>query len=178
MTYYHWAAEPVILQSMTYPQMGHPKPNGLWFDVDCSWKQWCEAIQFRLEDLDWRHTVILQDTSKILFLRNVEDIDVFTSQYGHDISGQIQPIQSSQDLDTFADQYGKDLFNDLIGQFSNYIMWEEVAGKYSGIIIDPYFPERCQTYLWYYGWNCAGGCVWDTSMVRLGKPFQGSGSPC
>ena len=170
MTYYHWAAKPVKLRRMSYPQMGHPKPNGLWFDVDGSWRQWCKAAQFRLEHMIWRHTVTLRDTSRILFLRNMENIDLFTSQYGHDISGNIQPIQSSEDLDRFTCQYGSDLFGDILGQFSNYIMWEEVAGKYSGIIIDPYLPERSQTYLWYYGWNCAGGCIWDTSVVSLGKP--------
>ena len=170
MTYYHWAAEPVNLQRMTYPQMGHPKPNGLWFDVDGSWKQWCEAVQFRLEYLIWRHTVTINDTSGILFLRTIEDIDVFTSQYGHDISGHIQPIQSSEDRDTFTYQYGRDLFRDILGQFSNYIMWGEVAVKYSGIIIDPYFPERSEAYLWYHGWNCAGGCIWDTSVVRVDEP--------
>ena len=63
-----------------------------------------------------------------------------------------------------------DLFRDIISQFSNYIMWEEVALKYSGIVVNPYFPEKGEAYLWYYGWNCAGGCVWDTNEVRLGKP--------
>lgn len=171
MTYYHWAAEPVTLQRMTYPQTGHPKPNGLWFDVDGSWKQWCEAVRFRPEHLKYRHTVTLQDTSRVLFLRSIEDIDGFTSRYGQDVSGHIQPIQGSEDLAAFACQYGTDLFRDIIGQFSNYIMWGDVAGKYSGIIIDPYFPVRSDAYLWYYGWNCAGGCIWDTSVIGLSKPY-------
>ena len=170
MTYYHWASDPVKLQGMSYPQKGHPKPNGLWFDVNGSWKRWCEAVQFRLEDLRCRHTVTILDASRVLFLRNAKDIDVFTRQYRHDISGHIQPLQSSEDLDSFAHQYGSDLFGDIQGQFSNYIMWGEVAEKHSGIIIDPYSRARSQTYLWYNGWNCAGGCIWDTSVIGLGKP--------
>jgi hypothetical protein len=169
MTYYHWASDPVELRGMSYPQKGHPKPNGLWFDVDGSWKKWCEAIHFRLEDLRCRHTVTILDDSRILILRNAKDIDVFTRQYRHDISGHIQPLQSSGDLDVFARQYGSDLFGNIQGQFSNYIMWGEVAEKHTGIIIDPYSPARSQTYLWYNGWNCAGGCIWDTSVIRLGK---------
>jgi hypothetical protein len=170
MTYYHWASDPVKLRGMSYAQSGHPKPNGLWFDVNGSWKRWCEAVQFRPEDLRCRHTVTILDASRVLFLRNEKDIDVFMRQYGHDISGNIQPLQSSEDLDAFARQYGSDLFADILGQFSNYIMWGEVVEKHSGIIIDPYFRARSRTYLWYYGWNCAGGCIWDTSVVRLGKP--------
>jgi hypothetical protein len=170
MTYYHWASDSVKLRRMSYPQSGHPKPNGFWFDVNGSWKRWCEAIRFRLEDLRYRHTVTILDASRILFLRDPEDIDVFTHQYGHDMSDQIQPLQSSEDLDAFARQYGSDLFNDIKGQFSNYIMWGEVAEKHTGIIITPYSRTRSQTYLWYNGWNCAGGCIWDTSVIRLGKP--------
>lgn len=170
MTYYHWASDPRELRGMSYPQSGHPKPNGLWFDVDGSWKRWCEAVHFRLEDLRCRHTVSILDASRIHFLRNGKDIDLFTRQYGRDISGHIQPLQSSEDLNTFARQYGNDLFGDIQEQFSNYIMWREVAQKHTGIIIDPYSCARSQTYLWYYGWNCAGGCIWDTSVIRLGKP--------
>ncbi len=170
MTYYHWASDPVKLRGKSYAQSGHPKPNGLWFDVNGSWKRWCEAVQFRLEDLRCCHTVTILDTSRVLFLRNEKDIDVFTRQYGRDISSHIQPLQSPEDLNAFARQYRSDLFGDILGQFSNYIMWGEVAETYSGIIINPYSRARSQTYLWYYGWNCAGGCIWDTSVVRLGKP--------
>jgi hypothetical protein len=170
MTYYHWASDPVQLRRMSYPQSGHPKPNGLWFDVNGSWKLWCEAIQFRLENLRNRHTVSIIDTSRILFLRNVKDIDRFTSAYGRNLSHHIQILQSNEDSDSFTRQYGRDLIGDIQKQFSNYIMWEEVAEKHSGIIISPYSRTRSRAYLWYYGWNCAGGCIWETSVIRLGKP--------
>jgi len=154
---------------MNYPQCGHPKPNGLWFDVDGSWKQWCEAMTFRLETLRYRHTLRILDASKILYLRKAKDIDLFTREFGHNLSGHFQPLQKSEDLDSFAHEYGNDLFAEIVGRFSNYIMWDEVAVKHSGIIIDPYIRSRSQTYLWYYGWNCAGGCIWDTDVIRLGK---------
>ncbi len=170
MTYYHWASEPVKLRRTTYRQSGHPKPHGFWFDVNGSWKQWCEATQFGLENLRYRHTVTVLDPSRILFLRNANDIDVFTREYGRNLSGHIQLLQRGGDSDAFARQYGQDLFGDIQKQFSNYIMWREVAEKHGGIIISPYSRARSQTYLWYYGWNCAGGCIWDTSVIRLGKP--------
>jgi hypothetical protein len=170
MAYYHWAQNPVTLQRMTYPQMGHPKPNGFWFDVNGSWKRWCDAVQFGPEALHFRHTVTILDTSRILILKDAKDIDLFTRRFGHDLTGHIMPLQSHEELDQFTGQYGKDLFKDILGQFTNYIMWGEVTKEYSGIIISPYSRARSQTYLWYYGWNCAGGCIWDTDIIELGKP--------
>jgi hypothetical protein len=172
MTYFHWALDPVKLRRMGYPQSGHPKPNGLWFDVDESWKRWCNSTQFRPENLRYRHTVTILDTSRILFLRRAKDIDAFTRKYGHNLSGHILLQQSTEANAAFTNQYGRDLFGEIQKQFSNYIMWEEVAEKHSGIIIDPYSRARSQTYLWYFGWNCAGGCIWDTRTIRLGKPIK------
>jgi hypothetical protein len=172
MTYYHWSADPVRLRKMSYLQSGDPKPNGFWFDANGEWKRWCEAVQFRLGNFRYRHTVTILDTSRILFLKTARDIDAFTRKYGRNLSGHIQLLQSSKDVDVFARKYGRDLFGEIQRQFSNYIMWDEVAGKHSGIVIFPYFRSRSLTYLWYYGWNCAGGCVWDTSVIRLGKPCR------
>jgi hypothetical protein len=172
MKYYHWASDPVRLHRMSYLQSGHPKPNGLWFDVNEEWERWCEAVQFRLENFRYRHTVTILDRSRILFLQSAKDIDVFTKKYGCNLSGRIQLLQSTKDMEVFARKYGSDLFGDIQKQFSNYIMWGEVAEKYSGIIIVPYSRTRSQTYLWYYGWNCAGGCIWDTNTISLGKPCK------
>jgi hypothetical protein len=174
MNYYHWASDPVRLRQMSYLQSGHPKPNGLWFDVNEDWKQWCEAAQFRLETFRYRHTVTLLDRSRILFLKSAKDIDVFTRKYGRSLGGHIQLLQGAKDNDVFMRKYGRDLFGDIQEQFSKYIMWGEVAEKHSGIIIVPYSRARSQTYLWYYGWNCASGCVWDTSVIRMGRPCKTS----
>lgn len=170
MTYYHWASDPVELRRMRYRQSGHPKPNGFWLDVNGSWKRWCDSVQFRPDNLRYRHTVTVSDASRVLFLRKAKDVDAFTYRYGHDLSGNIRFLQSSEETDAFARSYGRDLFADIQKQFSNYIRWDEVAEKYSGIIVNPYFRSRSRTYLWYYGWNCAGGCIWDTGVIRLGEP--------
>jgi hypothetical protein len=172
MTYYHWASDPVRLRKITYLQSGHPKPNGLWFDINGDWRQWCEATEFRLENLRYRHTVTIHDRSRILVLKSAREVDAFTRKYGRNLSGHIQLLQSTKAMDVFTREYGRDLFGDIQRQFSNYIMWGEVAEKHSGIILDPYSRTRSLIYLWYYGWNCASGCVWDTSVIRLGKPCR------
>jgi hypothetical protein len=172
MKYYHWASHPVKLRKRSYPQSGHPKPNGLWFDVNGEWKRWCEDVEFRHDTLRYRHAVTILDTSRILFLRRAGDIDAFTDKYRRNLFGNIQLLQSTEENAEFAREYGSDLFGDIKQQFSNYIAWGEVAEKYSGIIVAPYSRSRSQTYLWYYGWNCASGCIWDTSVIRLGKPCK------
>jgi hypothetical protein len=172
MKYYHWASEPVRLRKISYLQSGHPKPNGLWFDVNEDWKGWCEAEQFRPETLRYRHKVTILDASQILFLQSVKDIDSFTRKYERNRFSQINLLQSAKDIDAFTREYGRDLFGDIQQQFGKYIVWGEVAKKYSGIVISPYFHEKSLTNLWYYGWGCASGCVWDTCVIRLGRPCK------
>ena len=172
MDYYHWASKPVKLRRKKYRQSGQPKPNGLWFDVNGDWKRWCGATDFRPETFRYRHKVTILDTSRIIFLRRAKDIDAFTRRYARNLSGNIQLLQSTEENDAFARRYGRDLFGDILRQFSNYIMWGEVAEKHSGIIIAPYSRARSETYLWYYGWSCASGCIWDTSAIRIGKPLK------
>ena len=169
MAYRHWSAHPVQLAGRTYPQSGHPKPNGFWFDVDGSWKKWCAAVGFRPDRLRCFHEVAVIDPSRILFLETAEGIDRFTREFGHDLSAHIEPLQSSEDMRAFADRYGQDLFGEIRKQFSSCILWGEVAQRHAGVIVAPYIPERSATCLWYAGWNCAGGCVWDLGVIRLGR---------
>jgi len=172
MNYHHWASEPVILVEKKYVQSLHPKPNGLWFDVNEEWKQWCEAVEFRLEDLRYRHELTILDTSRILLLESDSDIDEFTHKYARNLFGSIQLLQTTEDVDEFSREYGSDLFGDIKKQFSNFVAWSEVAEDYSGIIVAPYSRERSESYLWYYGWHCASGCIWDIDIIRLGKPCK------
>jgi hypothetical protein len=137
MAYYHWAADAVTLRQMSYPQIGQSKPNGLWFDVNGHWRRWCEAVQFRLENLRYRHTVTIRDRSRILFLKNGREIDAFTREYGRNVSGRIQLLQGPEGSESFERSYGSDLFAEIQRQFSNYILWSEVAEKHSGIVVSP-----------------------------------------
>ncbi len=46
--------------------------------------------------------------------------------------------------------------------------WDKVKDKYQGIIIAPYQWE-CRLALetcWYYGWDCASGCIWDLDCIK------------
>ena len=48
------------------------------------------------------------------------------------------------------------------------IDWAAVARCYQGIIIPTYhFEFRFDTHVsdWYYGWDCASGCIWDAGAI-------------
>ena len=57
---------------------------------------------------------------------------------------------------------------------TDQIDWAEVASKYDGIIISPYqWSLRLDMeMMWYYGWDCASGCIWNISAIKELKEVQ------
>jgi hypothetical protein len=53
------------------------------------------------------------------------------------------------------------------GTTKNYINWRRVARKYHGIVIAPYLRELRfdEAVWWYYGWDCASGCIWNRKAI-------------
>ncbi len=50
-----------------------------------------------------------------------------------------------------------------------YVDWKRVAELYDGVEIPNYIWE-CRLRLepfWYYGWDCASGCVWNVKDIKL-----------
>jgi hypothetical protein len=50
------------------------------------------------------------------------------------------------------------------------IDWGRVAEQYHGIVIAPYQWSLRLDLMWYYGWDCASGCIWDTWIVERVEP--------
>ena len=120
------------------------KPRGLWVSVEgeYDWKWWCEAEGFRLDQLGVVQEVTLAPTANILHLHSSEELDSFTAKYGEEL----YPGQHSSSL--------------IKG-----INWRKVALDYQGIIIAPYIWARRMDLMWYYGWDCASGCIWDVKAI-------------
>ena len=118
------------------------KPKGLWYGINDSWIDWCAS-----KEMDWVydhiHEVIL-DESKILKITNLDEFDDFEKEYGD-----VNPI--------------------LAGMKT--IRFDKVAEKYSGIEITPYLYERRLSSMWYYGWDCASGCVWAQDAIKEIRHF-------
>jgi len=135
----HWSKEP-IEQVVPNSQTEHSyKPNGLWIsdEKDYGWKQWCEDNNYPCGTIAYSINFI--PNHKILILRNLNDLKEFTYTYGYSYYG------------------------------SSRIDWVAVAKKYHGILITPYQSVNysCEEYQWYYGWDCASGCVWNPVSIQI-----------
>lgn len=142
----HWADEAFELEQRTYKQEPDWKPKGFWFDVDEDWKRWCEGETFNLDGLRVPHIVEIADADSILKLSDASELDRFTRKYWA-----ARPWKPGERFDAR----------------NCYIDWPRVATQYKGILIAPYCYQRRMELMWYYGWDCASGAVWDTSAIIL-----------
>lgn len=150
----HYTAKPIdALRPIEQPSMeageGSPyKPRGLWLSVDGDedWRSWCEGNDFALDTFKHHYRVHLRSDCNVLRLTSESDILDFTDKYNKPFA---YPGRSVSDY------------------FGCYIDWPRVAQDYQGIVIAPYcWPLRLDPRThWYYGWDCASGCIWDPSAI-------------
>lgn len=115
------------------------KPNGLWYGIGNEWLDWCKS---EMPDWIYLYNYVLElNMAKILLITNLRQFNQFNNEYS------FRPCKEIQSL--------------------CYIDWKRVALKYSGIEISPYLGKRrlCRGSSWYYGWDCASGCVWNKEAV-------------
>lgn len=125
----------------TYLQRASSKPTGFWYGIDNAWIDWCES-----EMPEWvtPHRYKLDiDMSKVLVVDTIEKMRdmnkhvVNTDEYFH---------KFNYDIDwTYFDKKG-----------------------YKGIEIPRYMHELRMNhdFFWYYSWDVASGCIWDTSIIK------------
>lgn len=141
----HYDAEPFHLdRTRRYPQRevfsSHNKPHGLWVSVEGEddWPSWCREEHFGVDKLAAAHEVTLTDDARILWLETEDHVRALPDTFGR------------------PTKYGD------VG-----IDWQAVAERYQGIIITPY-QWSCRMSLgteFYYGWDCASGCIWDLDAI-------------
>lgn len=148
--FYHYSRQPVTeVYSCVQDSLGPGvyKPKGLWLSVENtslqegkrdSWYDWCQAESFGIGPL--RHRVKLNPDANVLWLTDPGDIDRFTMKWT----------------------------DDGHGRFYRGVRWGDVAKHYAGIIIAPYQWSRRMTdhTFWYYGWDCASGCIWNKDAIE------------
>lgn len=140
-THYSETEKDLQLLDMT-PQaiksMYNMKPTGLWIshDEEDGWSHWCGLENF--QNGGYKYEVELVDKN-LLWIKTNEDIVSFNNKYII-----ISPIHN---LEVYT------------------IDWIKVFYDYNGIMIFPYRHEvRLELdFMWYYGWDCASGCIWRPS---------------
>lgn len=119
------------------------KPTGLWVSVAGSddWESWCRSEDYGVEHLAAPHVVTLADSAKILRIESAAALLQFDSEYG-------LPSRHG----TYSYRFDVD--------------WPRLYGEYDGIIIAPYqWSQRYEGPQWYYGWDCASGCIWNLNAI-------------
>ncbi len=145
--FYHWSKAPVTLVPVCYLQRADYKPRGFWFDVDGDWKEWCERSEWNVDGLEVCHEVHLLNASRVLRMRRSEELVGFTREFSAELyPGQKRGLAWIQNCG---------------------IDWPRVAKQYDGIVIAPYVWSCRLSLMWYYGFDCASGCVWNTEILRL-----------
>lgn len=157
MKFIHYSDEKVGLDIHVYPDYIPPyemKPRGLWFSVESddfpddnvNWKEWCETQEFCLDCLKYAHEITFKPDAKILHLKSPQEIWDLSEKYPSEPNKNILPM-------FFGKPYG--------------INWVNMKKDYQGIIIAPYqWPCRLSVHcIWYYGWDCSSGCVWDLNCI-------------
>lgn len=128
-------------------QRAGSKPCGLWLsddaDEECSWPAWCKAEDFRTDWLRFQYRATLRPDANVLMLCSASEIDAFTEEFAVEIA-------------------------DLGRHRVHHVDWPIIATRWQGIIITPYQWSRSLDgpARWYYGWDCASGCVWDISAFE------------
>lgn len=128
------------------------KPNGIWFSVDSKhgdgWKDWCEAEDFGRDRLKHATEFILYPDAKILRVRTEAGLDAFHNKYAT-----VEPYS---------------------GASWDEPDWALLAEQYQGILIAPYIYTRRldPRMMWYYGWDCASGVIWDATAIDALKVLE------
>lgn len=128
------------------------KPRGLWIsdeDTKEGWLAWCrdEGGANFMKRCTIAYNVTLKPDAEVLLLKSCSDIDWFTNEFH------------------FLDDEMPEGYSGTV--MTRYINWERVSKIYQGVIITPYQWDRRLDFdcHWYYGWDCASGCIWDAGAV-------------
>ena len=156
MSLSHFSKEPYIRHLYSRSQKvdslyrsSFGKPQGFWVSVDGDddWEDWCRGAEFGIGS--YRHQVHLARDAKILHLKYSDELISFRNRY--------MGIQRWGENNKWSDIY---------------IRWEDVAKDYQGVIIAPYQWSCRMEENWYYGWDCASGCIWDVSAIYCVEPVR------
>lgn len=167
MTYVHYSSAPLKRLDPNFDYKIRcsvrmmSKPEGLWFSVESynkdGWKDWCINEKFNADGFEFAYQLHLKQDAVILHLKTDDEIIAFSKVYCTYPSG--NPFNS--EIDSWK------------------VDWGLVRMKFQCIIIAPYqfdcrFHEQT---MWYYGWDCASGCIWDISAIERIELLQDNSMP-
>jgi hypothetical protein len=139
--------DPFILnRDIRYEVVCARKPLGLWVSDqhdDINWPQWCVANYYNIHKLRFK-TCLNVDITNVL----VVDTE--------------KKMEELQDKWSYVEIYRGS------GPYLVHPDWDVLSQEYKGNIISPYQDKyRLDLkYQWYYGWDCASGCLWNLDCIK------------
>jgi len=149
-----WSGFPPGLNSRK-AQKTDLKPEGVWYGCGDSWLKWMSReVPKWLDAVNYIYELEL-DQEFILTITNEEQFKRFEREYWGRAPW--------QGRGGWTDTGPPD------GQFE-MIEWDTLIGQYDGIEICPYLQQfRMSNSQWYYTWDVASGCIWDSESL-IGEP--------
>ena len=139
MIFSHYSKTPVgvLLECAQQSQFGM-KPTGLWVSVDGEddWPEWCQRESY--DGCGSYHYRVILDVAHVLVIDTNAALREFDTWWRCEFNGD---------------------------SYLTYIDWVGMAREYAGILIAPYQWDARLDLIWYYGWDCASGCIWDPAAV-------------
>ena len=141
---------------------GCGKPVGLWVSVkgDDDWWWWChdragdDDEPFEAESFAHAYRVHLAPGHNVLHIQSGQELEEFHTAYA-------APTEFE---DHMAEHFGH--FGEEFLRLRWPIDWAKVALDCQGLIIAPYQWNHRLSMMWYYGWDCSSGCIWDLSAIK------------
>lgn len=148
-TLMHYITEPLMFDGDRTYEQAEPrtfgKPVGFWVSV-AGEDDWATFATDNMDSARLNHTqrVTLAAEANILRINTAYELDVFAKH---------NAVETDYER-RYARPWNK-----------WPIDWRAVAEKYDGIIIAPYAWSRRMICDWYYGWDCASGCIWNLDAI-------------
>lgn len=142
----HYAAKRIKFNpSRKYGDAFGYKPEGFWLSVEDGhgWKEWCEGEQWNLSSFKHAYEVTLKPDANVLVIDSLAKLDAFNTLYGEQ--------------------------DEVSRKWDANISWGKVKAMHDGLIIAPYQWARRLEMMWYYGWDCSSGVIWDLNAVASVK---------
>ena len=148
----HWSTRSHAIDVSRIPGEGfrrRDKPTGFWVSVagPHDWPAYLSSFGQAVLPA-YRHRIELAPDARILVLDTVDALLGFSVSHGlSTVWGQAVPPGDAID-------------------------WDRVAREWQGIIITPFqhSVRRDPRTRWYYGWDCASGCIWDAAAIASTVP--------
>ena len=143
MKFIHYSKEPIgTIYSKNQRLPHHFKPEGFWFSVE------------GVNSIGWKEWCENDEWA-------LENLRCQTELFFHENANMLF-IRNREEILHFVKEYKEELC----------INWTALAEKYQGIVIAPFNWEfRASVRMtWYYGWDCASGCIWDATAIESFAP--------